>query len=85
MDELEVDSDGRYVRGDVPLGYTLWDDRLIEVPAELDAAVTAIRLVKQGKQFEAIAASVSEIHGVQLTQQKFDALIHSVFRRYGPI
>lgn len=85
MSELQVDEEGRYLGGDVPLGYALWGDRLVEVPAELDAAVTAIRLVKQGKQFEAIAAAVSQNHGVELTKHKFDALIESVYRRYGPI
>lgn len=85
MSELQVDEDGRYLGGDIPLGYALWGDRLVEVPAELDAAVAAIRLVKQGKQFEAIAVAVRQDHGVELARDKFDALINSVYRRYGPI
>lgn len=85
MSELQVAEDGRYLGGDVPFGYTLWDDRLVEVPAELDACVTAIRMVKQGKKFPDIAAAVHEEHGVTLSQPQFDALIESVYRRYGPI
>jgi hypothetical protein len=85
MGELEVDEDGRYLGGEIPFGYALWGDRLIEVPAELDAAVSAIRLVKQGKQYDEIAVAVRRDHGVQLSRDKFDALIQSVYRRYGPI
>ena len=85
MAELQVAEDGSYVGGDVPFGYTLWGDRLVEVPAELDACVTAIRLVKQGKHYPEIAAAVREEHGVTLSQRQFDALMQSVFRRYGPI
>jgi hypothetical protein len=85
MSELQVDEDGRYLGGDVPLGYALWGDRLVEVPAELDAGVTAIRLVKQGKAYEAIAAAVRKEHGVELPRAKFDALMQSVYRRYGPV
>ena len=85
MTELQVDEDGRYVGGEIPFGYALWGDRLIEVPAELDAAVAAIRLVKQGKQFDEIAVAVRRDHGVELSRAKFDALMKSVYRRYGPI
>lgn len=85
MSELQVADDGRYIGGDVPFGYTLWGDRLVEVPAELDACVTAIRLVKQGKQYPEIANAVRQEHGVALTQAQFDALMKSVYRRYGPI
>ena len=83
--ELEIEEDGRYVGGDVPFGYRVWGDRLVEVPAELDAAVTAIRLVKRGEKFGAIATAVRDQHGVELTEAKFNALIQSVYRRYGPI
>jgi hypothetical protein len=85
VSELQIDEDGRYLGGEVPYGYTLWGDRLVEVPAELDAAVTAIRLVKQGKPYEEIATTVRRDHGVELPKPKFDALIESVYRRYGPI
>ena len=85
MNELQVTEDGRYVSGDVPFGYALWGDRLIEVPAELDACVTAIRMVKQGRDFQAIEAAVRAEHGIELSQQQFDGLMLSVFRRYGPI
>ena len=85
MSELKVAEDGRYLSGDVPFGYTVWGDRLVEVPAELDACVTAIRLVKQGKQYSHIAAAVREEHGVQISQHQFDGLMASVYRRYGPI
>ena len=85
MGELEVDEDGRYLGGEVPFGYALWGERLIEVPAELDAAVTAIRLVKQRQQYDEIAVALRREHGVELTRAKFDALIKSVYRRYGPI
>ena len=47
MSELQIAEDGRYLGGDIPFGYSLWGDRLIEVPAELDAAVSAIRLVNR--------------------------------------
>ena len=85
MDELQVSEDGRYLGGDIPFGYTLWGDRLVEVPAELNACVTAIRLVKQKKQYPEIAAAVRQEHGVTLSQRQFDSLMQSVFRRYGPI
>ena len=85
MSELQVAEDGRYLGGDVPFGYTLWGDRLVEVPAELDACVTAIRMVKQGKAYPEIAAAVGRQHGVTLSRPRFDALIESVYRRYGPI
>jgi hypothetical protein len=85
VSELRIDEDGRYLGGEVPFGYVLWGDRLVEVPAELDAAVTTIRLVKQGKAYEEIAAAVRRDHSVELPKAKFDALIESVYRRYGPI
>lgn len=85
MNELEVDADGRYVTGEVPFGYTLWGDRLVEIPAELDACVTAIRLVKQGRDYPHIAAAVREAHGVAMSERQFDGLMRSVYRRYGPI
>ena len=85
MSELKVAEDGRYLDGDIPFGYTLWGERLVEVPAELDACVTAIRLVKQGKDYAQIAVSVRELHGVEISQSQFDSLILSVTRRYGPI
>ena len=85
MDALRVTEDGRYISGEVPFGYTLWGDRLVEVPAELDACVTAIRMVKQGRDFTAIAAAVRAEHGVAVSQRQFDGLMESVFRRYGPI
>jgi hypothetical protein len=85
MGELQVAEDGRYLSGEIPFGYTLWEDRLVEVPAELDACVTAIRLVKQGKRYPEIAVAVRQEHGVTLSQPQFDALMNSVYRRYGPI
>jgi hypothetical protein len=85
MNELQVTEDGRYVGGDVPFGYALWGDRLVEVPAELDACVTAIRMVKQGRDFPEIAAAVREEHGVDISREQFDGLMRSVYRRYGPI
>ena len=85
MNELQVAEDGRYLGGDIPFGYALWGDRLVEVPAELDACVTAIRMVKQGKQYREIAAAVREEHGVALSQEQFDSLMNSVYRRYGPV
>ena len=85
MSELKVAEDGRYLGGDVPFGYALWGERLVEIPAELDACVTAIRLVKQGKQYSHIAAAVWNEHGVHLSQSQFDGLMASVYRRYGPI
>jgi hypothetical protein len=42
-------------------------------------------MVKQGKQYSDIAAAVREQHGVALSQRQFDALMQSVYRRYGPI
>jgi len=85
MSELQVAEDGRYLSGDIPFGYTLWGDRLVEVPAELNACVAAIRMVKQGKKYPEIAAAVHMDHGVTLSQAQFDRLIESVYRRYGPI
>jgi hypothetical protein len=85
MSELKVAEDGRYLSGDVPFGYTLWGDRLVEAPSELDACVTAIRLVKQGKNYAHIAAAVRDAHGVEMSQRQFGGLMASVYRRYGPI
>ena len=85
MNELQVTEDGRYITGDVPFGYTIWGDRLVELPQELDACVTAIRLVKQGKDYQEIAAVVRDQHGVDMSRGQFDALMTSVYRRYGPI
>ena len=85
MSELKVTEDGRYLDGDIPFGYTLWGDRLVEVPAELDACVTAIRHVKEGTDYTQIAASIRKLHGVEISQRQFDSLILSVTRRYGPI
>ncbi|MDH5535054.1 MAG: hypothetical protein OEZ08_05690 [Betaproteobacteria bacterium] len=85
MAELQVAEDGRYLGGDIPFGYALWGDRLVEIPAELDACVTAIRMVKQGKPYPEIAAAVRHEHGVTLSQRQFDSLMESVYRRYGPI
>ncbi len=85
MNELVVAPDGRYLSGDIPLGYALWGDRLVEVPAELDACVTAIRGVKAGQAFEEIAATMLRVHGIEVTRARFDALIQSVYRRFGPI
>lgn len=85
MSELKVAEDGRYLSGDVPFGYALWGDRLVEVPAELDACVTAIRLVKQGRDYPQIAAAVREEHRVEMSKGQFNGLMESVYRRYGPI
>jgi hypothetical protein len=85
MRELEVTEDGRYVGGDVPFGYTLWGDRLVEVPAELDACVTMIRMVKADRDFPEIAAAIRAEHGIEISRQQFDGLMRSVYRRYGPI
>jgi hypothetical protein len=85
MSELQIAEDGRYLGGDVPFGYALWGDRLVEVPAELDACVTAIRLVKQGKDYAHIAATVRDEHRVEMSKAQFDGLMLSVYRRYGPI
>jgi hypothetical protein len=85
MNELQVTEDGRYLSGDVPFGYTLWGDRLVEVPAELDACVTAIRMVKEGRDFADIAAAIRAEHGIDISRQQFDGLMRSVYRRYGPI
>jgi hypothetical protein len=85
MAELQIAEDGRYLSGDVPFGYALWGDHLVEVPAELDACVTAIRLVKQGKQYPHIAETVKREHGIDMSKPQFDGLIESVYCRYGPI
>jgi hypothetical protein len=85
MSELRIDEQGRYLAGDVPFGYRLWGERLVEVPRELDAAVLAIRMVKRGAAFDAIAAAVRKEHGVEISLSQFDGLIRSVFLRYGPI
>ncbi|MCC7484710.1 MAG: hypothetical protein IT529_06935 [Burkholderiales bacterium] len=85
MSELQMADDGRYLGGEVPFGYALWGDRLVEVPAELDACVTAIRMVKQGREYPEIAAAARKDHGVAMSRPQFDALMASVYRRYGPI
>ena len=85
MAELQVTEDGRYAGGDVPFGYLLWGERLVEVPEELDACVTAIRMIKQGKQYAEIAAVVRERHRVEMSRPQFDGLMTSLYRRYGPI
>jgi hypothetical protein len=85
MGELQIAEDGRYLGGDVPFGYTLWGDRLVEVSAELDACVTAIRMVKRGRRYPEIAAAVREEHGVEMSERQFDGLMASVYRRYGPL
>ena len=68
MNELQIKEDGRYAGGDVPFGYTLWGDRLVEVPRELDACVTAIRLVKEGKDYPEIAAMTGLAEGTLRAQ-----------------
>ena len=85
MCDLNLAEDGTYISGNIPFGYTLWGDRLVEVPAELDACVTAIKSVKQQRSFEEIAAAVRQIHGVTLSRPQFDGLMQSLFRRYGPM
>ncbi len=85
MAELRVTEDGRYAGGDVPFGYTLWGDRLVEVPEELDACVTAIRMVKQGRHYPEIVSVIRERHRVEISRAQFDGLMTSLYRRYGPI
>lgn len=85
MSDLKVDPDGRYLGGDIPYGYALWGDFLVEVPAELDACVTMIRMTRQGHDYQAIADAAEADHGVRPTQAQYDGLIASVRRRYGPL
>jgi len=85
MSELMIADDGRYLSGDVPFGYTLWGDRLVEVPAELDACITAIRLTKQGRPFDEVQMAVREQHGTGISRAQFDGLFESLYRRYGPL
>ena len=85
MNELQLTEDGRYADGDVPFGYRLWGERLVENPEELDACVTAIGMVKQGRAYPEIAEAVRERHGVAMSRDQFDGLMTSVYRRYGPI
>ncbi len=85
MSELVVGPDGRYLGGEVPFGYALWGDYLVEVPAELDACVTMIRLTRLGQDYEAIADLTEVDHGVRPTRAQYDGLIASVRRRYGPL
>jgi len=85
MRELDIDPDGRYRGGDIPYGYALWGDFLVEVPAELDACVTMIRMTRQGEGYDAIADAVEAAHGVRPTQAQYDGLIASARRRYGPL
>jgi hypothetical protein len=82
---LEIDSDGRYLGGDIPFGYALWGDFLVEVPAELDACVTIILMTRQGHEYDVIAASAEEKHGVRPSCTQYQGLIDSVRRRYGPL
>lgn len=85
MTVLEIDPDGRYRGGDIPFGYALWGDFLVEVPAELDACVTMIRMTRQGHDYDAIADAAEDTHGVRPTRGQYDGLIDSVRRRYGPL
>ncbi len=85
MSELQVAEDGRYLGGDVPFGYKVWGDYLIEVPAELDACITMIRMTKLGHDFAAIVAAVQAQHGVAPTRAQYDGLVASARRRYGPL
>lgn len=85
MSEIKVAPDGRYRGGDVPFGYALWGDFLVEVPAELDACVTIIRMTRLRHDYDAIADAAHAQHGVRPTRAQYDGLIESVRRRYGPI
>ena len=85
MSDFQVDEDGRYLGGDVPYGYRVWGDYLVEVPAELDACITMIRMTKLGQDFAAIAAAVQTQYGVAPTRAQYDGLIASARRRYGPL
>ena len=85
MAALEIDTDGRYLGGEVPFGYALWGDFLVEVPAELDACVTMIRMTRQGHDYASIADAAEAAHGVRPTRAQYDGLIDSVRRRYGPL
>lgn len=85
MNDLQIAEDGTYLGGDVPFGYTLWGGRLVEVPAELDACVTAIRMVKQGREYPEISEAVRARHGVELSHDQFEGFFKSIYRRYGPI
>ena len=85
MPDLDVAPDGRYLGGDIPFGYALWGDFLVEAPAELEACVTMIRLTRLGHVYEAIADAAEAQHGVRPTRAQYDGLIASVRRRYGPL
>ncbi len=85
MSELDIDPDGRYHGGDIPFGYALWGDFLVEVPAELDGCVTMIRMTRQGHGYAAIADAVETEHGIRPARAQYDGLIASVRRRYGPL
>ena len=85
MSALEIDPDGRYRGGEIPYGYALWGDFLVEVPAELDACVTMIRMTRLGHDYAAIADAAEAEHGVRPTRAQYDGLIDSVRRRYGPL
>ena len=64
MNELQVDEDGRYVSGDIPFGYTLWGDNLVEVPAEKTGqqARQMIRLfLKYGPHGEKVISGLERI------------------------
>jgi hypothetical protein len=47
--------------------------------------VTAIRLVKQGKEYAEIATAIRAEYGVRIAHAQFDGLMQSVYRCYGPI
>lgn len=83
--EFQVDEDGRYISGPVPFGYALWGDRLVEVPRELDACITMIKMTRKGHAFAEIIAETKRAHDVVPTQEQYDGLIRSVRRRYGPL
>jgi hypothetical protein len=85
MPDLDISPDGRYLGGDVPFGYARWGDYLVEVPAELDAGVTMIRMTRLGQDFAVIADAAEAQHGIRPTRAQYDGLIASVRRRYGPL
>jgi hypothetical protein len=85
MPDFDIAPDGRYLGGDVPYGYALWGEFLVEVPAALDACVTMIRMTRLGHDYAAIAEAAELQHGVRPTRAQYDGLIASVRRRYGPL
>jgi hypothetical protein len=62
--ELPVSGDGHYLDGAVLFGYALWGNRPAEVPKELDACVTIIRMTSEGHSYEEIVTGAEKIHGV---------------------